>query len=399
MGVSRTRISHGGILTRVESTEEDRRVAKLATALLAEQGRGDLTVSPDQLVRWRQVAHAIPVEGENRGGRSQHTRYLAEAPAVAAAIARSLHDSRNLDDAVLNVYGEAVGYNEGPPPDFQGVRAALVRHLERSRDAAAQAWRYRGKARSEVPRRLRMPFDGSRRASSYVVSDAVLSALLGVSDEHDDAVVEYAVGEFVPEVAEAVPANELRQRLPRAMGSMSLAALRRAANSAEPTEFARRCRQMAVLHEYCEALLQVVQLTTGGRAALSPPLDALATLSGATSRIPAPRGIRVVILAISAYAHAADQPSQRAIREYAIAAEPHVDAMRASAEIAKTLPAHLRPALAPGSGPIFLSQLPRVDREAVHETVRSWIEAHPWADDAASRSQAAAQAELKDSTQ
>src|SRR5271165_1203680 len=90
--VYRSYVSWGGILCAMELTDEDRQVAKVATSLLAEQGRPDLAVSPRQLVRWRQEAHAIPVEGERRGGRHRSTRYRPEAPQVAASLAIALDD-------------------------------------------------------------------------------------------------------------------------------------------------------------------------------------------------------------------------------------------------------------------------------------------------------------------
>lgn len=362
----------------MEITEEDRRVARLATELLSDWNRPELAVTPEQVIRWRQVAHAIPVAGNRRGGRNQVTRYLPDAPAAAAGIALALADGpRDLDLAVLAAYGNAVAFGTGEPPAFEGVRLACRHYLRDAEGASREAWAYRGKPRSAVPKRLRVPFKGSRRSGAAVVSDTLLSVLLGIEGSVTTEHLAYTVEEFLPEATPVLAGGDGRRRLRSIMTWLSLAALRRSIDKADPGRFAEACRNAAALIGYFSVVSDLTRATGSDAAALPTPVGQLASIvQSGLSMTKGPLGVQVVVLGLVFYVTADSSHARRQMTEAAEGAANYLPHMSAQLAIAELLPEHLRPAMGL-NGAVFQAQLPQEDRELVQKTTREWLDRHP----------------------
>jgi hypothetical protein len=370
----------------VDVTDEDRRVAAVATELLADSGRPDLEVSPEQLIRWRQVAHAIPVSGPRRGGRRQVTRYRPTAAAVAAQLALALdRGPRNLDQAVLSVFAEAAAARSEARPADDGVRAAYLRHLRAADEYARRAWAHRGLPRSEIPRRLRLPFPGSRRADAHLVSDSVLAFLLGEELPAGGYGAELAVQELAGAVdrpAGRAP-NDERAEIAELLGSFSLAALRRTIVKADIAELANAIAAVNVTLDYGEAFVAVCGMTQATSAGLPEAIDALMSnmpiLAQISTRFPpSQRGTTLAIVGLVSYARLFDPISRRNMRESVAAMTGELPTLRAMVSLGQALPTKWRPAVALG-GAAFIAQLPDEERQALLATVQDWMGRHPGA--------------------
>jgi hypothetical protein len=362
----------------VELTEEDYRIAKLASELLAKEWScPELSVSADQLVRWRQVAHAIPVV--RGGGRGNVTRYLPSAPMVAAALAVALDDGpRDLDLAVLAAYGNAVSYGIGAEPALDGVRGAFRHYSRKVEKPAWEAWKHRGKARSDVPRSRRIAFPGSRLADSYLVSDSVLATLLGVEDDTLPAEVriEVAATTLIPEASTAL---EEPKRLGRIAGMLALGALRRHAEKVDSRDLSSSCRDMAALVDYCEALTSLINITGGDSKRLPEPLSQIVPMMNRAVRImKIPRGAGITILGLcaSSLKIVLSRSEAGRIAEAAQAAKGRLEELRATVAITEALPGPLRPALGL-DGVLFQAQLSETDRSLIHQAINTWMNTHP----------------------
>ena len=169
-------------------------LAKAATELLHSQGRTDLSVSGLQVLKWRRDFDAVPVVGDRKGGRSRPVQYAPDAGRVVAAIAEALDEDRSMERAILDVFGR------GFPVPEKAVRRAYRGHLLDVEDATKRAWSKRHLPRSEVPRSLRFPLKGSRKAGSSVITETFLSVLLGKDLPGGSYGISAAVTELIPAV-------------------------------------------------------------------------------------------------------------------------------------------------------------------------------------------------------
>jgi hypothetical protein len=368
----------------VAITEDDRRIAKLATGLLVDKGRPDLSVSAEQIVRWRQVWDAIPVAGSRRGGRNQRVHYLPTAPAAAAGIALALDVDRNGDRAVLAAFGTREMFPTGAPVAEQGLRIAADHTLHAMQELGRRGYKQlrdeeRLRSRSEIPRKLRVPLRHSREGGSALVSDAVLSILLGEEPEARKYGAALVLTEFAAEAAEQMPADD-RRRIEFIVGRVSLAGLRRAARHVDIERWREACGWAAVTVAYSEDLAEVLDLT-GADPALAGPVAPLARLAGVwrrwDGRSGRTAGYRNAILGLIAALLTWKPRRVRAARETIRAMEVGSVRLRAIARFARALPEHWRPAYAAGTGPLFIAELPAVEREELAAFTRGWLDDHP----------------------
>ncbi len=229
----------------MEPTEDDARVARLATALLVDRGHPDLSVSPLQLVRWRKV-DAIPVAGSRRGGRGQRARYLPTAPAAAAELALALDVDRNLDRAILGAFGA------GAPIPAEGVRAAAEHCFREMENVARRSRGHQAFRRSDIPRRHRVPVAGTRTADASLQSDAVLSLLMDEVPLSGDTGPSFALDAVAPEVPELLSRDTMR-RFEFVVKRLSLAAIRRYVRIVSVDRWQEACGWMGDVLDYAQA--------------------------------------------------------------------------------------------------------------------------------------------------
>jgi hypothetical protein len=357
----------------VDFTEDDVRVAKLAKGLLDEDGRPDLDVSPEQLVRWRKVADAIPVAGPRRGGRNQRVQYLPTAPAAAAALAIALDADRNLDRAVLAAFGS------GAPVADKGVRTAAVHHLRAVENTASKAYKKQGLTRSETPRRYRLPIPGSRLGGSSLVSDAVFALALGEKPQALSDGPGLALEALAPEADSALERDN-RRRLEFIMRRLSLAALRQVAHRVDIDLWREASEWTGRVIVYGEVLSEFVALTGTEASTVPAPLSLLVPLINDLNRRTVDRsyapGFRTAILGLVAAALIRTRRRTRLAKEMATACAAETPKLRAMARLSRELPERWRPALALGSGAAFLAQLPTQEREEAMARTRQWLDEH-----------------------
>ncbi len=360
------------MLGPVETTEDDARVAKLATGLLADQGRPDLSVTAEQVVRWRQIADAIPVAGPRRGGRGQRAHYLPTAPAAAAGIALALDEDRNLDRAVIAAFGSGAPVAEG------GLRSAAGHVLRDAEEKFRRAYRLRDDSRSSIPRSERVPLRHSREAGSSIVTDAILAPLLGEEPVARRDAAGLAIEELAGEAAE-VMTGDMRRRVEFVMGRFTFASLRRIVRHVDVGRWREACGWVRTVFECVLAADELVTLTGQDRSVLGiiGPLAPLARRVRETDeRARYADGYQVAVLGLIAASLTWRPRRLRAARETTEAMRAWAPYYRAVGALAADLPERWRPALGAG-GAAYLATLPQVERDDLAATIRSWREAHP----------------------
>jgi hypothetical protein len=366
----------------VDITEEDRRVAALASGLLAEWGRSDLEVTPEQTIRWRQAANALPVSGPRTGGRHRVTRYLPTAPAIAAELAIALDTGpRNLDQAILTVFGDAATNDAIIRPADEGVRNAYIHYLQGAEDRMKPAWLHRGKKRSEIPRRFRMPVAGSRQQGAHLVTDTLLASMLGKELPHGEAGAEITVGQFLPAELTGRLGEDERATAVSILAGLNLAALRRAIKKADLDRVFEAVRCVAITTEYAESLRRLCALAPAETPPqLPPPIDLLVVAAGAPA-FNAVRGLKgglmYAVTGLTAYARVTTRSGIRELEDATIAMEAELPRLRAALALADHLPAPWKCAMAPGYAAPFMAALHNDERQRVIKTVREWMDSHP----------------------
>lgn len=369
-------ISRSGIVVPMDYTEDDIRTAKLATGLLAEQGHPDLSVSTEQLVRWRQKADAIPVRGSRRGGRSQRVQYLPTAPAVAAGLALALNEDRDLDRAVLDVFGTPL-----PVPE-KAVRAAYVHVLQKLEGPARKGWG-RGRAskkRSDLPRSLRTPVPHPHQGDHWKISDTVLSVLIGETPLTGNVGAGVAIEELLGELAPTDAGD--KQRMVDLLGCLKLAAVRRTAAKGNMDRIAESCAHVRSLVGYAEAMDELCRITDGKVSAIAGPDGILLAFSGwlASLSVFRRQGARIALFGLLFEVVGTTGGGRRQLGEEARAAIALTDQCIAVTALAESLPDNWRPALAPVTGSVYLATLPQGERDELADTIRRWRLANPTAD-------------------
>lgn len=356
----------------VETTEDDARVAKLATALLADHGRADLAVTPEQVVRWRQVADAMPVVGPRRGGRGQRAHYLPTAPAAAAGIALALDEDRNLDRAVVAAFGSGAPVAEG------GLRSAAGHVLRDAEEKFRTAYSKRDRARSSIPRPERVPLRHSRDGTASFVTDAILAPLLGEEPEARRYAIGIAIDEVAGETAQLVT-PDMRRGVEFVMGRFTFAGLRHIVRHVDIDRWREACGWVRTAFDWASAADAVVTLTGQDRSALgiAAPLGPLARLvREIDGRAGYPGGYQVAALGLGGAALTWRPRRLRAARETTEAMQAWAPYYRAVAALAADLPESWRPVLGAG-GAAYLATLPQKEQDDIAATIRAWREAHP----------------------
>jgi hypothetical protein len=356
----------------VETTEDDARVAKLATALLADQGRPDLAVTAEQVVRWRQAADAIPVAGSRRGGRGQRARYLPTAPAAAAGIAVAVAADRNLDRAVVAAFGS------GAPVAEKGLRSATYHALGQAEEKFRSAYRLRNVPRSEIPRSERVPLRHSREAGASLVTDAILAPLLGEQPLVGSKATAYAIEELASEAAEVMTPN-VRRGVGFVMGRLTFASLRREARHVDVDRWQEACGWVHVVVDWGSAIDELVTMTGQDRSTLgiAAPLAPLTRwLRETDGRARYAGGYQVAMLGLIAAAWTWRPRRLRVAREIVEAMPAWARYHRAVAALAADLPERWRPALAAG-GAAYVAALPEPERDDLLARIQAWREEQP----------------------
>lgn len=367
-------ISRSGIVVPVDYTEDDIRTAKLATELLAEQGYPDLSVSTEQLVRWRQKADAIPVRGSRRGGRSQRVHYMPSAPAVAAGLALALSEDRDLDRAVLDVFG-----NDLPVPE-KAVRAAYVHALQKQEGSVRKGWARRFEKRSDLPRSLRTPVPHPHQGDAWMISDTVLSVLIGETPLTGNVGAGVAIEELLGELAPTDAGD--KQRMVDLLGCLKLAAVRRTAAKGNMDRIAESCAHVRSLVGYAEAMGELCRITDGKVSTIAGPDGILLAFSGwlASLSVFRRQGVNMALWGLIFEVVGTDAGGRRQLEERAEAAIPLTGQCIAVTALAESLPDNWRPALAPVTGSVYLATLPQGERDELADTIRRWRLANPTAD-------------------
>jgi hypothetical protein len=298
--------------------------------------------------------------------------YLPTA-AAAASIAVALDVDRNLDRAVLAAFGR------GAPVADEGVRSGAIRYLREIEDKASQAYGKHKSVRSDIPRRLRVPLSGSRRAGAWLASDAMLSLLLRKEPEAGRYGVAVVLDALVPEACTTLASESIR-RIEFVMRRLSLAALRQVSRNVDIDRWREACVWVTSILEYGDALTELVTLTGSQVSVIPSPLRPLIPLTGllngqdgSTRNAP---GFRTAILGLVGAALTATRRRTSSAREAAAVYRMETPKLRAIADLARDLPERWRPALALGSGPVFLSQLPDEECKQAIDHTRRWMSAH-----------------------
>jgi hypothetical protein len=357
----------------MDTTEDDARVARLATELLADQDGADLSVSPVQLVRWRKV-DAIPVSGPRRGGRGQRAHYLPTAPAAAAALALALDDDRNLDRAVLAAFGAGA-----PIPD-EGVRAAAVHCFRAMENVARIAGGHQATRRSDIPRRYRVPVSGSRQGGASLLSDAVLALLLEGKPLSGTTGPSFALDAVAPEVPDTLTPDATR-RFEFVVKRLSLAAIRRYVRIVDVDRWREACGWMTGVFDYAYAASELAEATGSDPSQVPAPIAPLIPMmkvldsNGITTNTSP--GFRTAILGLVAAMLTVTRRRAGIARESVATCVAEAPKLRAMTELVRSLPEELRPTIDPTKGLVFLARLPKEDRERALTHTRRWLDEHP----------------------
>jgi hypothetical protein len=349
-------------------------LAKEAEGLLQAQGRSDLGVSDAQVLKWRRDYDAVPVIGDRKGGRARTVQYAPEAPEVVAAIAVALDNDRNMDRAILDVFGRGIS---GIPE--KAVKRSYRSHLSDAENGVRRAWTKRGLPRSDVPRSLRFPFKGSRKAGSSLVTDAVLAVLLGKSPAAGSRGLSLAIEELAPDIAPFYAEQEDRERLMQLASRLSLAGLRFMASHANMGRLTRSCADVRVLIDYSDALQRLLDLTGSNDDALPIEVGKILKLMQAMRPLVSGRsfGVGVAVQGLVLYSLIQTPGARRRLRASIDACEVWVPRFSAMSDIAESLPEHWRPALAPVTGGLHLAAFSEDDRNRLATHVTAWRTSHP----------------------
>ncbi len=362
-------------------SSSDEILAKEACALLVSWGRPDLTVSPEQVLRWRQAGY-LPVLSNGLGGRGRATEYAPEAVQVAAALATELASFRNLDQAALSAfvqYAVSRGRRGGRVPLIRLKRAGrdYITELEEACKQARAASKQAGGRRSAIPRKLRVPFSGSRRAGSGEATDAMLSLALGHLEAHEVGTVVHAVAgeegiDALDDEPEALPEMPALQAL---IGQLALGALKAGLQRASYDDLRWGCQVTGAVSGFARelpALLDATSADLGTVEAALPPVGVRLIRLG--RRLPAAfthRGPVAFMMGVFAAMITSHVPSCRrelsqAVEEW-VAVEPKLALLT---EIALALPERWRPALAPITGMSYFARLQADERDALIAELR-----------------------------
>jgi hypothetical protein len=368
----------------VQATESDEVLATAATALLVEQGRPALSVSGQQVVRWRQ-ADLLPVLSDRRAGRSRQTVYSKPAAVVVAnELALALDLVRDLDRAAL------IAFARGAPVPEAGLVSSYVHYLQDAETKARLAWAQRDRPRSDVKPALRLPVAHSRRGDAVLVSDNVLALLLGkpLYPEREGAVI--AIEGFLesmtpPGIAETVVsgAPDSIARVAGLADSLALAVLRRLVRRSGVEQLRWGCDVARPLLEYGEVMARLLSFGGGAPVILPSPLDVLVPLLGAAgdfasakSRFESP-DLAIAVMALGLVCRCRTKRDRRELDEAAAACLTWLPVNRASLQLAGALPDKWHPAFVPGNAAVFLAGLPESEREELFVSVRGWLADHP----------------------
>jgi len=211
-------------------------------------------------------------------------------------------------------------------------------------------------------------------------SDAMLALALG----EDPAAGKYGpalvLDTVAPEVEPHLTANAHR-RIEFVLRRLSFAALRQVAQHIDENRWREACTWVTCVLEYSEALNELVTLTGSDLSGIPGPLTALVPAIQILDRYErssnfAP-GFRTAILGLVGAALTWTRRRARSAQESAALFALETPKLRAMSALARTMPEEWRPALALGSGPVFLAQLPDAEREQLIEHTKFWVEAHP----------------------
>ncbi len=354
--------------------DPDAQLAADATRRLAEQGHPELAVTVDQVVRWRKVADALPIDPASRkGGRGCRVRYLSGAPEVAAELALALSEDRNLDVAVLRAFGR------GAPVAEAGLRAAAHHYLYEVERKVEGAWKHRFVQRSEVPWRRRLAFPASRRSDALVVSDAALATLLGEEPlRGTQGVAVMADGFFGAEAGDVVAES---RAMPLVLRRMSLAVLRRGARSLPLKTWEAGAAFADVMLRWLD-LVGCLEVLTGARfprqQRLGSVVGVLIEVRRRLGRGVLPAGVDVALLGLGLglITHGSRRRT-RSMRELTDTLYAELRRYAAVVAAVEALPERWRPAFGFASGPVFIATLPTNEREALVAQFRGWLDGHP----------------------
>jgi hypothetical protein len=360
----------------VTPTQADIAVAAEATALLVERGRGELSVTPVQVMKWRQIygGGPLPIIGPRQGGRGRVTDFAPGAAVVAAEIAIALHQHRNLNDAILTAFGE------GAPVAPDGVTIAFYKGLASVEKRVQTARSMRGRPRSQVPRSLRVTTPGHRDRTG-ATSDEVLSALLGERAPTGEP----AGLRVVDRLLSMELSSDRRTRVEEALSGLSLAGLRRILGAEDRmqlvAELAELAAQIRDLLAYKESLVPVLDATGTSALMLPDPLDLLIValpMADAIGGLPT-RGLHVSVLSLVFHSRLTTPTERQNLRDMAEAARLSLARNRAALALALALPPEWRSLMspAPGVSALLLAGLPDDERDLLAKTLRVWLENHP----------------------
>ncbi|HLW45218.1 MAG TPA: hypothetical protein VKR78_03300 [Acidimicrobiales bacterium] len=263
------------------------------------------------------------------------------------------------------------------PVAEKGLRAATCRKLVEIENKGRRAYARSATPRGSLPRSLRVPLK-SRTRGSEVVSDAVLSVLLGEEPMAGKYGASLVLDELAPEATQHMASDQFR-RVEFIVRRVSLAVLRRSAAHVSIERWKEACGWVVTTLEWATAADEFLTLTGGDRAALGitrPLVPLAAMLRRADEQAKYAPGYQVAMIGLVGAAIMWSPRRMRRARETVNAMAAWVPHLRALGRLAADLPERWRPALAAG-GPVYMASLPEAEREELARAIGRWRDEHP----------------------
>jgi hypothetical protein len=345
--------------------EPDRKVADEATVLLVHWGRPDLSVTGDQVVRWRQSGVFGPTP--RGGGKHRLREYPPYAAEAAAKLAIALHAGRErdlrLEMAILAASGDGARIAK------DGIRTAADHVLNNVRERIGPAKRAHDEAQvpnkpaAALKRSQRLSLPGKRRRGDPEVRATVLGVL---SDQQpDESGVRATFFRLLgPDVVEALEAEDAFPLYSQVLGQVGLSAIKSEVKNATGEDLARAMQTVRSAVELAAALSRYLEVT-GSQA--SEPVQVLLVACGrALERLRVRPGVVVALtapvflIAMRLFATARGTPSPR-LEDFSRSCSETASQLRAVARLTETLPPRWRTCVGQG-GVLNFAQLPDTEQ-------------------------------------
>jgi hypothetical protein len=341
-------------------TEADGAVAQEATEWLYMQGRHDLEVTADQVVRWR-LAGLFELPPGPRQGRSNLRRYPDNAGEMAARFRILLQTRPNIEEALLLAYVSDMDVG------IDGVRTSISRFLWKAGPKLKRA-------RTTSKRSERFALPGPRQASDDATRAAIVDLFLG-EEPLDPDWPELLIDRFGgPDATEHLLATGGIERLREVLRRVSIAGLSRTVRDTKRDELLWAAGTARSLVDFARAVSEVYQAT--GTTDSQLIYRAVASLGKRmrTKRLSGEFG--VAFLAPVLLLMVPDRKGRQQLAEVGKDCKEQLPRLQALVLAANALPERWRPSLGAG-GAALLASLPDGEAEELLNQLRKWLADHP----------------------